>query len=257
MENRWTLSGKRALITGATKGIGRAISDEFIRLGAEILLVARTGSQLHEQVSQYRQTGAKADSVEADIATEDGLNKVLSVAYEKFDRLDILVNNAGINIRKSTTEYTRNDVRKQFAVNVESAYFLCTGLFDLLRINHTSSIINVSSISSQRVVRLSTAPYAMSKAAMEQMTNYLAVEWANEGIRVNSVHPWFIETPLTEPVLSDSVKRACIQDATPLGRLGEAQEIATVVAFLAMPASSYLTGVNLPIDGGLSAVGIK
>lgn len=257
MDDVWSLAGRRAVVTGATKGIGRAIAEEFVRLGAEVLIVARNPNDVDEVVREHAAGGAAIRGVAADVATEEGRQRVGRRCHEFWDRLDVLVNNVGSNVRKSTLDYTLDDLRTVMAVNVESAFGLCQRLYPMLKRSNAGSIINVSSISSRTVVRLTTAAYSMSKAAMEQLTNYLAVEWGGDGIRVNSVHPWFIRTPLVTSVLDDPERRGKIVAATPLGRVGDPEEVARAVAFLAMPAASYLSGVNLDVDGAFSKVGVR
>jgi Tropinone reductase 1 len=116
--------------------------------------------------------------------------------------------------------------------------------------------VNVSSIASRTIVRTSTAAYAMTKAALDAMTDFLAVEWGPDGIRVNAVHPWYIRTPLAEAVLADESRRRRILEATPLGRIGEPEDVARVIAFLAMPASAHVSGAHVPVDGAFERVGI-
>ena len=154
-------------------------------------------------------------------------------------------------------EYTSEDFHTIIAVNLESAFNLSRMLYPRLKTSKNGpSIINVSSINSQRVIRFTSAMYTASKAALEQLSNYLAVEWAPIGIRVNSVHPWATRTPLAADAFHKNPDiEAGIQKATPIGRIAEPEEVANVVAFLAMPASSYVTGVNLAVDGGFSKLG--
>ena len=244
------------MVTGATKGIGKAVVEELIRWGAQVYLIAREETLLLEQLKQYQQQGAQVKAIAADMSTQAGRASLLSYMQDQGDQAEIIINNVGSNIRKKTLETLEEDFRKLMQINVESAFELSKAFYpQLLKAEHPN-IINVSSIASQRVVRLTTALYSMSKAAMEQMTNYLAVEWGKEGIRVNSVHPWFIETPLTKTVLEDQEKLAAINRQTPLGRVGRAEEVANAIVFLASPAASYITGVNLQIDGGFSKVGV-
>ena len=256
MENGWTLKGKRAVVTGATKGIGKAVVEELIRWGAEVFIVARNRTMIEQQLEEYQQQGAKVLGIAADASTEEGRTLILEEVQKEWENLNILINNVGSNIRKSTLETTPEDLRKIMQINVESAFELSKGFFPLLSKSQEPSIVNVSSIASQRAIKVTTAIYSMSKAAMEQMTNYLAVEWGKERIRVNSVHPWYIETPLTKTVLEDEEKRLMITGQTPLGRVGTPEEVARPIVFLASPAASYLNGVNLQIDGGFSKVGV-
>ncbi len=255
--NHWTLQGKKAIVTGATKGIGKAISEEFLQHGAEVLMISRSQTDLDVLTEVYEEKAWKAYGLQADVAYQEDRNKIAETCKAIWGKLDILVNNVGTNIRKNTLETTVEELKYVMNVNVESAFDLSKQLYEMLRKGENSTIINISSIASQITVKLTTAVYSMSKGALEQLTNYLAVEWGKEGIRINSVHPWYIRTPLVSQVLEDEEKRKRIISSTPLGRVGEPEDVARVVAFLAMPAASYVNGVNMAIDGGFSKVGMQ
>ena len=235
MDDRWSLNGKTALVTGATAGIGLAIANELQRFGARVTRVAR---------------GADAD-ISADVTKPEDRRRI----FEGLDRLDILVNNAGTNIRKKTIEYDYDEYTRIRELNMDSVFEMCRLAYPLLRQSGDASVVNVVSIASFR--HLGTgAPYAMTKAAIAHLTRALAAEWASDGIRVNGVAPWYIRTPLTEPVLRDPVRTEKIIAKTPLGRIGEPEDVASVAAFLCMPAASYITGQSIIIDGGFSVGGI-
>jgi len=256
MSTAWSLTGRRALITGATKGIGLAVAEELVALGAAVFVVARSAPDVAALVDRLRAAGHDAAGCAADLAEESGRAILLGALRAHWDGLDVLVNNVGTNLRKSSLDYTLADLRSLMAVNLESAWALSQALHPWLS-DGGGSIVNVSSISSISIVATSTAAYAMTKGAMDQMTRFFAVEWAPDGIRVNSVHPWYIRTPLAEQVLKDPVKRARIEAATPMGRVGEPEEVARAVAFLAMDAAAYITGTHLIIDGGFSRLGVR
>ena len=233
--NRWTLENKTALVTGATKGIGLAIANELARHGARVIRVAR---------------GGDAD-VHADVCNPADRERI----FHGLDKLDILVNNAGMNIRKKSVEYTDEEYVRIRETNMDSVFALCRLAYPLLRASGEASVINVVSIASFR--QLGTGlPYAMTKAAIAHLTRVLAAEWAKDGIRVNGVAPWYIRTPLAEPVLQDPERLGKILAVTPLGRIGEPDEVATAAAFLCMPVASYITGQCLVIDGGFSVAGV-
>lgn len=253
----WNLTGKRALITGASKGIGKAINEEFMRLGAETIIVSRHQGEIENLSQQYCDDGHSCTGVAADLGTDEGRKTVIEAVKDRWNRLDILVNNVGINIRKPTLEYEITDLRRIMAVNVESAFVLCLKLYPLLQKSQSPAVVNVSSITSMNVVQTSTAAYHMSKGALDQMNNYLAVEWGKDNIRVNSIHPWYIATPLAEQILKDKDKKRRIEKATPLNRVGQPDEVARVAAFLAMEASSYVSGASLSVDGGFSKAGLS
>ena len=242
----WRLDGRRALVTGGSKGIGAAAVAELRRRGAVVLRVARSldGAEPADGLVDLA----------ADCSTDAGRAAVLAAAAD-LGGLDVLVNNVGTNLRKPTADWTPDDFRRLFDANLQSAWELCRGLLPMLAAAR-GCVVNVSSVSGARVTLSSTGPYGMTKAAMDQMTRWLACEWGPLGVRVNSVQPWYVRTPLTVPVLSDAAKRERILGVTPLGRLGEPEDVARAIAFLALPAAGWITGVSLPVDGGFLALGM-
>lgn len=249
----WRLDGQRALITGGSSGIGLATARELASLGAELVLVARDVNRLAQarDLIISETAAALVEFIAADVATEDGRRKAAAAAG---DSLQILVNNAGINIRKRMAEISLEEYRRVQEVNLTSCFEMCRLLYPLLAGSAPSCIVNNASVAGLTHLRTG-APYGMSKAAMMQLTRNLSVEWAEEGIRVNAIAPWYIRTPLADQVLQDSDYRRQVLERTPMGRVGEVEECARVIAFLCMPAASYITGQCIAVDGGFSVFG--
>ena len=259
---RWSLAGRTAVITGGSRGIGRAVAEEFLALGARVLIAARDPAGLAACLGEWNEPPERAAGVAADVSTAEGRARLVEAAEAAFGpTLDVLVNNAGTNLRKRALDYTGPEWEHLLATNLTSMFELSRALHprlrraggaeDLARRGY-AAIVNVGSVAGQVALRTG-APYGAMKAALHQLTRGFAGEWAADGIRVNSVAPWYIRTPLTEPVLSRPEFLAEVLARTPLGRVGEAQEVASAVAFLAMPAAGYVTGQVLAADGGFLA----
>jgi Tropinone reductase 1 len=249
----WRLDGARALVTGGSSGIGLAVAHELAALGAELVLVARGRERLERARSAVLEhcPTCRVQLIAADVSRDADRHRI---AVEAGDELQVLVNNAGTNIRKRMTELSLEEYRQVQSTNIESCFEMCRLLYPLLQRGQPASVVNNASVAG--LVHLRTgAPYGMSKAAMIQLTRNLAVEWAGEGVRVNAVAPWYIRTPLADQVLQDAEYRQAVLDRTPMGRVGEVEECARAIAFLALPAASYITGACLPVDGGFSVYG--
>lgn len=251
----WSLERKKALVTGGSKGIGLAIVEEFVHLGAEVIIVARNERDLSGCVQMLQQRGFKAEGIAGDVSDRAFRAKLIDEVEKKFSKLDILVNNVGTNVRKKFTEYTEEEYRKLFETNLFSLTEMSRLCHPLLKKSGKGSVINIASVAGSVDVQ-SGPPYGMTKAAIIQLTKHLAVEWAADQIRVNSVSPWYIETPLTQPVLSQPERLKKIIESTPMKRIGQPEEIASLVAFLAMDKASYITGQNINVDGGMMAKGM-
>lgn len=256
MKTRWQLNGQAALITGASAGIGRAIAAELLGLGADVLLVAREPASLQacadELQEEFPQQSVRYFA--ADVSEPEQRQELFDWIEDLQDGLQILINNAGHNIRKATMDYNDDEWRSIFETNIFSAFELSRFAYPLLKQHANSSIVNVGSVSGLTHVRTGS-PYGSSKAALHQLTKNLACEWASDGVRVNSVAPWYIRTRRTSDVLAIPEYLDEVLERTPMGRIGEPEEVASAVAFLCMPAASYITGECISVDGGFMRYG--
>ena len=254
--HRWRLDGQTALITGASAGIGLAIARELLGFGADVMLVARDEDLLDAARDDLAEEFPEREvaTMAADVADDEERRAILDWVEDHADGLNLLINNAGGNVTKAAVDYTEDEWRGIFETNLFSAFELSRYAHPLLTRHASSAIVNVGSVSGITAVR-SGAPYGMTKAALHQMTRNLAAEWAEDGVRVNAVAPWYIRTRRTSGPLSDADYYEEVIARTPMRRIGEPEEVAAAVGFLCLPAASYVTGECIAVDGGFLRYG--
>lgn len=253
-QKKWRLDGKCALITGGTKGIGLAIANEILNLGGEIFIVARDQDLIDQRIIEWKKQGFSAHGFAADLSTKDGRTDLFNAVRKVWDTFEILVNNVGTNIRKKALEFTLEEYELIMSTNMTSNFEMSRLSYPFLKATGNAAIVNLVSVAGFTHLRTGP-PYGMSKAAIQQLTKNLAVEWAKDGIRVNAVAPWYTRTPLVEKLLQDEAYYKDILNHTPMGRIAEAEEVSGLVAFLCMPAASYITGQSIAVDGGFLVQG--
>lgn len=250
------LNGKRALITGAGQGLGAAIAAMFVREGAHVLL---TDIQAENAAARAAELGPNAFALPHDVREEAAWNAAMAQAKERMGGLDVLVNNAGIGGIFADVEHTPPDIWRQVhAVNLDGVYLGCRAAIPLMReTSRMGSIINISSIAGI-IADARMAAYNSSKAAVLHLTKSVALAGArmNPQIRCNSVHPVFIDTPILDPwrnMFGKEEGEAKLAKGIPMGRLGEPDDVAYMVTYLASDESKFVTGSEFKIDGGISA----
>ncbi|XP_004295978.1 PREDICTED: tropinone reductase homolog At1g07440-like [Fragaria vesca subsp. vesca] len=259
IDRRWLLEGMTALVTGGTKGIGCAIVEELARLGATVHTCAWNEVQLNQRLSQWKTKGFhQVTGSVCDLVSKPQREELMYKVSSLFDgKLNILINNAGTNISKPTADYTAEDYSFLMGTNLESSYNMCQLEHPLLKASGAGNIVLISSIAGVVLVGGCGSIYSASKGAINQLAKVLACEWGKDKIRINSVAPGFIRTPLTEDILNNQTMLEAINTRIPLGRPGEPEEISSFVTFLCMPAASYITGQTICIDGGMTGNGVS
>jgi len=245
----FNLNGKVALITGASRGLGRACALALAHAGADIGLGLRDVTTAEDLEMEIEAMGRKVKRLQMDITKIHEINHTVEAVVNEFGRLDILVNNVGIAPANPVEEVTEEDFDQTINVNIKGSFFSAQVAGKVMIKQRYGRIINMSS-QAGFIALDNESVYCMTKAAINHMTKNLASEWAKYNINVNAVAPTFIETPGTEPWLNDSEFRQSVIDRIPLGRIGKPMEVAGAVVFLASDAASLITGEIMLIDGG-------
>lgn len=246
------LDNKVAIVTGAAGGMGKADALLFAKEGAKVVITDLQEEKLQDVVREIEESGGEALGIKHNVTSEEDWVRVVEQAISKFGKINILVNNAGISDPTPFLDQTVERWEKTMSINVTSIFLGQKYVIPHMITAGGGSIINISSIAGL-TGGSGAGPYTASKGAVRMLTKATAVDFAKHNIRANSIHPGYIETPMTVDLMKDEKMKQWFFAQTPLPRLGKAEDIANGVLFLASDESSYITGVELPIDGGYYA----
>ncbi|KAI4322110.1 hypothetical protein L6164_021830 [Bauhinia variegata] len=254
-ENKWSLRGMTALVTGGTRGIGHAIVEELLGFGATVHTCARKENELSKCLNDWTDSGFPITGSVCDVSVPQQREALMETVSSVFQgKLNILINNVGTNIRKPATDFTTAEFSTLMETNLGSTFHICQHAHPLLKASGVGSVVFISSVSGFVSLK-SMSVQGATKGAINQLTRNLACEWAKDNIRCNAVAPWYIRTSMVEQVLSNEEYLEEVYARTPLRRLGDPEEVSSLVAFLCLPASSYITGQIICVDGGMSVNG--
>ncbi len=246
------LTGKVALVTGSSQGLGLAIARGLAEAGARVVLNGRGEQRLKGATNRFWEDGLQASGAAFDITDETQVNEAVQSIENLLGSVDILVNNAGINLRGGFGDYPLEDWQQMLATNLTGAFLVTRAVVKGMRTRRRGKIINIGSLMSE-VGRAGIAPYAVTKGGIRMLTRALAVEYASDNIQVNAIGPGYFLTELTRPLHDDPEFDDWVRRRTPAGRWGKPEELVGAAVFLASPASDFVNGQVLYVDGGFLA----
>ena len=251
-DSLFSVDGKVVLVSGSSRGIGRAIADGFANRGAQVIITGRERETLEVTASEMSSGGNAVHPIVCDVSNVDAICAAVQQSIDKFGRIDTLINVAGVNVRKPSLEYTVDEYDFIVDINLKGAFFMSQAVGEHMIKQGSGSQINISSLNTDRPL-MQVLPYAMSKSGLDMMTRGLATEWGPHGVRVNSLAPGFILTELTRKLFTTKTMNEWILRNTPVKRLGKSVDMVGTAIFLASDASEFMTGQVLFVDGGVSA----
>ena len=249
---RFSVKDKVTLISGGSRGIGRALASGFHEEGALVVITGRDESSLAEAAREIATDGRPVETIVCDVSNVAAIQQMVNHVQSKFGRIDILLNVAGVNIRQSAMEFTEEQYDFVVDINLKGAFFVAQNVARHMVTQGSGSIINIDSLNTYAPLK-NVLPYAMSKGGVVMMTRGLAVELGSRGVRVNTIAPGFILTDLTQKLWSDPTMREWGETNTPLGRLGEVEDLVGAALFLGSDAAAFMTGQVVRVDGGFTA----
>ena len=255
LETLFSLKGKKAVVTGASRGIGLGIAEALLKAEASVILVSSNEGRLQETTSRLKAQGLKASMIFCDLSQSDQVTALVEQLKQDVDQIDILVNNAGVTFGHNLLSYPDDAWEKTWQVNLDAVFRLSRGIAAMMKDQGQGAIINITSIGAERGFPNNPA-YVAAKGALKQLSKAFAYDLGAYGIRVNNIGPGYIKTDMTSQSWQDDQLRAQRTARTMLGRWGEPSDLAGTVILLASDASAYITGQDIYIDGGWLAKGI-
>lgn len=250
---QFSLAGKRALVTGSSRGLGFAMASALASAGAAVVLNARDNVALGAAAEDLAATGATVHALAFDVTSEEGVNEAVSYCEAEIGQIDILVNNAGMQIRGALETYAVESFERLLATHVTATFTVSKSVAQGMIQRGNGRIINICSVLTD-IARPTAAPYGAAKAAVANLTRGMAADWARHGINVNALAPGYFKTDLNTTLMADPAFDAWVKGRTPMGRWADVEELGGAAVFLASPASSFVNGHILYVDGGLTAV---
>ena len=255
MKNLFDLSGKVALITGASSGLGVQFANVLADFGADVIILARRADKLENVAKEIKAKGRKALPLTCDVTKEEEVIIAVEKGIKEFGKIDILINNAGLGAVTPAEEYDFGEWKKMIDINLNAVFFMAQQVGKEMIKNKYGKIINIASMYGIKAnMALPTTAYHASKAGVVNLTRECAAEWAKHNITVNAIGPGFFQSEMTTDALGDESFLQHIKLTTPMGRYGNAGELDGIVIYLASDASSYTTGQTIAVDGGTTAV---
>jgi gluconate 5-dehydrogenase len=248
----FSLQGKRALVTGSSQGIGYAMAEGLGRAGANIILNGRDSAKLEAARKVFSDNGLFVEALSFDVTDEGSVDRAIET-LEQQGPIDILINNAGMQFRTPLEDFPTDKFRELLRVNIESAFLVGKAVAKAMIARGQGKIINICSVQSE-LARPSIAPYTATKGALKMLTKGMCADWAKHGLQVNAIGPGYFKTPLNQALVDNPEFSAWLEKRTPAGRWGTVDELIGAAVFLASPASSFVNGHILYVDGGITSV---
>lgn len=249
MQDLFKLQGQVALVTGASKGLGKALAVGLAKAGADLALCARNPDDLQQAQGEIEALGGRVGIFPMDVLSLSSIQDAVAAVLKAFGKIDILVNNAGINIRKPVLDLQEEDWDQVLNTNLKGYFLVAQAVVPDMIKRQKGKVINMASILGS-VGLENQAPYASSKGGVIQLTKVMALEWARHHINVNAIGPTYFETPLVAALRNDPERFRFINERTPMGRWGQPEELEGTIIFLASKASDFITGQTIFVDGG-------